>query len=150
MLSYIRESQEDDLPRSGSTQQGPGGASGPEGDSEFLTVSGREKSVKKSTAFVTALFIAASIGLVMMAKKSNVQSAEAAPMVDGKTQMEMAISRMTGVSSEMSLRMDEVVQKFYEFSDVSQVETDDLNKNPFQASLEATAACTDSELREIT
>jgi len=132
MLSYIKESQTEALPQGNGSNSGSGEASSDVSDSTFLTVSGREKSAQKSTVFVTSLFIVASVGLVLMAKKSHVQTADAMPMVDGKTQMEVAISRVTGVSSDMSLRMDEIVQKFYEFSDVSQVKADELNKNPFE------------------
>jgi preprotein translocase subunit SecG len=101
-------------------------------DAMFLTVSGRDQSVRKSTAVVTALFIIASIGLVLMAKKSHIQSASATSAADSQTKIEMAISRVTGASSEMTTRMDEVVQKFHQFSDVLQVEVDELQKNPFE------------------
>ena len=132
MLSYMRESQSDPLEQGSVNQVSPEGTEEPSSDSVFLTVSGREHSVRKSTTFVTALFIVASVGLVVMAKKSHVQSAGAAPAVDSQTQIEMAICRVTGVSSEMTGQMDEIVQKFYEFSDVYQVEVDELTKNPFQ------------------
>ncbi len=132
MLSYIRESQTETVGQGSSDDQASRGAGEPGSDDMFLTVSGRDKTVRKSTAFVTALFIVVSIGLVLMAKKSHVQSTGATPAKDSQAQIEMAINRVTGGSSEMTLRMDEIVQKFSEFSDVSQVEVDDLNKNPFQ------------------
>jgi preprotein translocase subunit SecG len=144
MLSYIRESQTEALDQ-GDPQNGAlGGSDQVDSDSTFLTISGRDQSVRKSTVFVTSLFILASIGLVMMAKRSHIQTAGATPAVDSKTQIEMAISRVTGVSSEMTLRMDEIVQKFYEFSDVFQVKVADLNKNPFQLAL----APVDLEVKE--
>jgi preprotein translocase subunit SecG len=132
MASYIRESQTEAIGQEGPDDHAAGGAGGPDPDATFLTVSGRDKSVQKSTAFVTALFITASIGLVLMAKKSHVQSTGATPAKDSQAQIEMAINRVTGVSSDMTLRMDEIVQKFSEFSDVSQVKVAELNKNPFE------------------
>lgn len=132
MLSYIRESQTEALGQEDPDDQASRGAGESDSDAAFLTVSGRDQTVRKSTAFVTALFIIASIGLLLMAKKSHVQSTGATPAQDSQAQIEMAINRVTGVSSEMTLRMDEIVQKFSEFSDVSQVKVDDLNKNPFQ------------------
>jgi len=132
MLSYIRESQTEVVGQEGSSENAVGGAAQPASDDTFLTVSGRDKSVRKSTAFVTALLITASIGLTLMAKKSHIQSADATPAKDSQAEIEKAISRVTGVSSEMTGRMDEIVQKFSEFSDVSQVKVTELNKNPFQ------------------
>jgi len=132
MLSYIRESQTEASGQENPDDQAPRGAEESASDDAFLTVSGRDQTVRKSTAFLTALFIVASIGLLLMAKKSHVQSTGATPAQDSQAQIEMAINRVTGVSSEMTLRMDEIVQKFSEFSDVSQVKVDDLNKNPFQ------------------
>lgn len=146
MLSYIRESQTEALGEGNPKHQASGGAGEAADDAMFLTVSGRDKTVRKSTAFVTALFIVASIGLFLMAKKSHVQSAGAKPAEESKAQIEMAINRVTGVSSEMTLRMDEIVQKFSEFSDVSQVKVADLNKNPFQLVL----IPTDTETKEET
>jgi preprotein translocase subunit SecG len=132
MLSYIRESQTEAVGQGSPDDQASRGAGEPGSDDTFLTVSGRDQTVRKSTAFVTALFIVVSIGLILMAKKSHVQSTGATPAKDSQAQIEMAINRVTGVSSDMTLRMDEIVQKFSEFSDVSQVKVDDLNKNPFQ------------------
>jgi hypothetical protein len=47
------------------------------------------------------------------------------------TQIEDAISRVTGVSSQMKESTAEIVKKFYEFSDVFQVKVGELAKNPF-------------------
>ena len=46
-------------------------------------------------------------------------------------QIENAIAQLTGIKTEMNSRMDEVVDKFYQFSDVEQVKVDELKKNPF-------------------
>lgn len=143
MLSYIRESQTEAMDQAGRGDQAQGDVGEAISDTTFLTVSGREQSARKSTMFVTALFVIASIGLVLMAKKSHLKNAGASPAKDGQMQIEMAISRVTGVSSEMTHRMDEIVQKFSEFSDVSQVDVDELNKNPFQ--LVMTSAETETE-----
>ena len=132
MLSYIRESQTEAMDQGGRDNQTLGDAGEDASDASFLTVSGRDQHARNSTVFLTALFVIASIGLVLMAKKSHIKNAGAAPVKESQAQIEMAISRVTGVSSEMTHRMDEIVQKFSEFSDVSQVKVDDLNKNPFQ------------------
>ena len=67
-----------------------------------------------------------------MIRKSTPQAASAKVVDTEETQIEMAISRLTGVRSEMFSRLDEIVKKFYRFSDVQQVEVNELVKNPFK------------------
>jgi len=67
-----------------------------------------------------------------MIKKSSPQTAAAASVGDEKTQIEIAIARLTGAGSEMFNRMDQIGKKFYEFSDVQQVRVYELAKNPFE------------------
>jgi hypothetical protein len=66
-----------------------------------------------------------------MIKKSTPKTASAADETE-QTLIETAISRLTGVKSQMFDRMDEIVKKFYEFSEVPQVEVNELSKNPFE------------------
>ncbi len=70
-----------------------------------------------------------------MIKKSSPQKASAQSGVTEETQIESAITRLTGVKSEMFSRMDEILKKFYEFSNVLQVDTKELIKNPFELEL---------------
>jgi len=100
----------------------------------YLTVSAKNKNVRKSTILLAVLFGIGLFCLWFMVKKSTPQSASAAAATE-ETQIEMAITRLTGVKSEMFSRMDEIVNKFYEFSDVLQVEVDELAKNPFELEL---------------
>ncbi|MCK4887628.1 MAG: hypothetical protein KAS96_09590 [Planctomycetes bacterium] len=97
---------------------------------DFLTVSTHSKTVRKSTTALGVLFAIGILALFFMIKKSSPIPASAeAKTEDAK--IEMAIGRLTGVSSEMVTRMDQVVQKFYEFSDVKQVKINELAKDPF-------------------
>jgi hypothetical protein len=100
-------------------------------ESEYLTVASRGKNVRKTTYLLVGLFVLGLICLCFMIKKSTPASASAAGGAE-ETQIELAISRLTGVSSEMFHRMDEIVRKFYEFSDVQQVSVNELLKNPFK------------------
>jgi len=70
--------------------------------------------------------------LLFMIKKSTPRTANAAADSTEETMIEMSITRLTGFSSEMFNRMDEIVKKFYEFSDVQQVRVNELVKNPFE------------------
>ncbi len=98
---------------------------------DFLTVSSQGKSVRKSTTLFGVLFVIGVLALFFMIKKSSPMPVSA----DAKTEdarIEVAISNLTGVSSEMTTGMDQVVQKFHEFSDVKQVGTNELVKDPFK------------------
>jgi preprotein translocase subunit SecG len=97
---------------------------------EYLTVAGRGRAVRKTTYMLVGLFIVGLVCLWFMVRKSTPRQAGAAGRED--TQIEQAISRLTGVSSEMFDRMDEIVGKFYEFSEVQQVKVNELAKNPFR------------------
>lgn len=99
---------------------------------KYLTVANRRKSVRRSTILVVVLFGLGLVGLWFMIRKSSPQTASAAPTGVEETQIEDAIARLTGFSSEMFSRMDQIVKKFYEFSDVMQVQVSELVKNPFE------------------
>ena len=134
MLSFMREQRYEDLSEPKGLGSG-GGAAGGGKDShrqKYLTVAGRGKNVRRSTYMVAAVFGAGLICLLFMIKKSTPQSASASSTAMEEAQIETAIERLTGVKSEMYDRMDEIVNKFYEFSDVPQVNVNELVKNPFR------------------
>lgn len=99
---------------------------------QYLTVSYKNKSVRRSTMLLAALFVAGLLCLWFMIKKSTPQSASAEVASSDEKQIEMAIAQLTGVETEMFHRMDEIVNKFYEFSNVLQVQVEELVKNPFE------------------
>jgi hypothetical protein len=106
---------------------------------EFLTVAASKKSVQKSTILVAVLVAVGLASLGFMIKKNRPQTAVAQSSKDEQTQMAATITRITGISSEMLSRMDQIVKKFYEFSDVFQVGVNELSKNPFQVEAYAAA-----------
>ncbi|MHC4482161.1 MAG: hypothetical protein ACYSW4_01290 [Planctomycetota bacterium] len=134
MLSFMREQEFED-----SSSQKPLGAAGttPTGgaeepqEQEYLTVAARSRNVRKTTWLLAVLFAIGLLCLLFMIKKSTPQTATAGSGT-AETQLEMAIARLTGIKSEMFNRMDEIVNKFYEFSDVQQVKVNELVKNPFE------------------
>jgi len=141
MLSFLREQSNGDEPA-----QQPGTAvESAQGDDaensqeqEYLTVAAPGKRTRKSTIFLAVLFIIGLLCLGYMIKKSTPQAASAASDVTEETQLEAAITRLTGVKSEMFSSMDEIVNKFYEFSDVVQIKVGELVKNPFKVELFST------------
>jgi hypothetical protein len=134
MLSFMREQEPQNA--SGRPAAGPGPQDGPlsdpSGAQEYLTVTANSKSLRRSTTVVAVLVGIGLLGLMIMIRRSQPQAASAAPADGNQTKIEAAIGRLTGVRSEMAGRMDEIVKKFYQFSDVVQVKVDELVKNPFE------------------
>jgi preprotein translocase subunit SecG len=101
-------------------------------EQQYLTVAAQGKDVRKMTMLLAILFVIGLLCLLFMIRKSVPQSAPAASNSVEESKIEKAIERITGVGSEMFKRMDQIVNKFYEFSDVQQVRVYELVKNPFE------------------
>ena len=67
-----------------------------------------------------------------MIKKSTPSTASAASDPAEGSKIEQAIARLTGVKTEMFNGLGEIVDKFYQFSDVLQVKVGELSKDPFE------------------
>ncbi len=151
MLSFLRDQNPEELPAdkkmkkaaaaaasktsSGKKAAGnkvPSDGADKSQESEFLTVASHGKRVRKTTTLLAVLFIIGLVCLWFMIKKSNPKAASAANGKNEDTLVETAIARLTGVKEEMFGRMDEIVGKFYEFSEVPQVKANELAKNPFE------------------
>lgn len=138
MLSFLRDQNLEDIPAQKKTNKTAGKAPGDGDDtdksqeSEYLTVATQKKRVRKSTTLLAVLFIIGLLCLWFMIKKSTPKAASAASAETEETLIETTIARLTGVKSKIFNRMDEIVKKFYEFSDVPQVKVDELSKNPFE------------------
>jgi len=141
MLSFLREQGNGDLP---AQQPNPAGETTPDEGvqktqyQEYLTVGSHKKRARKSTMLLAILFIAGLVCLGYMIKKSTPKAATAASDSTEDTKLEVAISRLTGIKSEMFDSMDGVVKKFNKLSDVLQVKVGELVKNPFKLELVAT------------
>jgi len=101
-------------------------------EQQYLTVAAQGKDVHKMTMLLAVLFVIGLLCLWFMIKKSAPRTATAASVGTEETKITKAIARLTGVGSEMFKRMDQIVKKFYEFSDVRQVRVSELVKNPFE------------------
>jgi len=126
MLSFMREQG---LGKKGVDKEQGVGEDARE-QQEYLTVSSRGKNARKTTYLLAVLFAIGFLSLWVMIQKSTPSAASASN--NEESQIESAITRLTGVSSDMFDRMDEIVNKFYEFSDVLQVDVEELAKNPFR------------------
>jgi len=134
MLSFMREHGAGDSSTRQSKGSDPhGGPTSDDGAQEFLTVATNRSKLRKSTILVVILVAIGLVCLWFMIHKSQPQAASAKQADEEETRLEAAIGRLTGVSSEMVNRMDRIVKKFYEFSDVFQVRVEELVKDPFEA-----------------
>ena len=141
MLSFMKEQSLGALGVSKGSVKGKSDSAGQEsveskqtqGNAElgYITVASRGKNVRKTTYLLVVLFSIGALCLWFMIKKSGLGKAEAGTGAE-ESQIEVAIARLTGVKSEMFSRMDEILGKFYEFSNVRQVKASDLVKNPFK------------------
>ncbi|HUW18749.1 MAG TPA: hypothetical protein VMW16_05560 [Sedimentisphaerales bacterium] len=134
MLPFMREQELGELsnpkPPAGGNNPADGAARPQE--QEYLTVATKSKNVRNTTCLLVVLFGIGLVSLLLMIKKSAPRTAGAGGANNVETQIETAISRLTGIKAEMFKRMDEIVKKFYEFSDVQQVKVNELAKNPFE------------------
>lgn len=135
MLSFLRESNTGDLPAETAARNAKQKGSSQPLEQEFFTVASQGRAVRKSTTVLVVLFVAGLVCLGFMIKKSTPKAAMASDAPSADVQIETAIARLTGIKSEMFSSMDEIVSKFYEFSDVLQVQVSELVKNPFQLEL---------------
>ena len=138
MLSFQKEQGVGNLPgqkQNAVTAGSKGNGSEKSQDQSYLTVAEHGKRARNSTVVLAVLFIIGLICLWFMIRESSPQAASAATDQTEGARIEAAITRLTGVKSEVFGRMDEIVRKFYEFSDVLQVQVSELAKNPFRLEL---------------
>ncbi len=136
MLSFLRDQNGGTLPEEQQEQNVPiqaaaNGAEKPQ-EQEFFTVSAHGSRTRKSTIVLAIFFIIGMLCLWFMIRKSAPQAASAETTNVEEAKLEAAVSRLTGVKSEVFSNMDGLVKKFYEFSDVLQVQVSELVKNPFK------------------
>jgi hypothetical protein len=141
MLSFMREQG-----ASRASDNQPAGVESPaarapntDDGQEFLTVAANKSSLRQSTIFVVLLVAVGLASLGYMIRRNRPQAAIAQSSKDEQTRMAATISHLTGISSEMFTRMDQIVKKFYEFSNVFQVGVNELSKNPFEVETVAAA-----------
>jgi preprotein translocase subunit SecG len=119
-------------------------------EQKYLTVADQKKTVRRSTVLLAVLFGIGLLCLWLMIKQSTPQTTPAAAVSEEEAQIEMAIAKLAGGESEAINRLDEeqIVKKFYEFSDVQQVKLEELMKNPFSYNLSLTNLSDKSDIEE--
>lgn len=128
MLSFL---QDEGLPGSLVQDGGTEGDSTGQGQ-EFFAVAAQKKRVRKTTYLLAVLFCVGLLCLWFMIKKSTPEEVSAEMVGTEESRIEMAIAQLIGVRSEIFSGLEKIVGKFYEFSDVQQVQVNELVKNPFK------------------
>ncbi|MHC4741463.1 MAG: hypothetical protein ACYS8Z_06105 [Planctomycetota bacterium] len=148
MLSFLRDSGFDDLPAEKDTAAGAGSGDGKPGDGgqDYVEVTTNAGRVRRSTTLLAILLVVGLGCIWYMMKSTSPQPAGAATDAN-TTDIERAIVHITGAKTEMFGKMGDLVGKFNEFSDVPQVEVDELVKNPFE--LETVAAADAGEAQPV-
>jgi len=134
MLSFLRDSGFEDLPAekdSGAGKVSPESGQGG-GDQDYVAVSTNSGRVRRSTTLLAVLLVAGLVCIWFMVKKSTPQGAGAATGDANTADIERAIVNITGAKTEIFGKMDDLVGKFNEFSEVPQVKVNELVKNPFE------------------
>src|SRR3990172_3024 len=132
MLSFLREQGVDDLPAEKDAGAGKTSEGSQECNQDFIAVSTTPGGVRRSTVVLAVLLAAGLVCIWFMVKKTTPQSAGAASSDANSSDIEQAIARITGAKTEIFGKMDDLVGKFNEFSDVPQVDVNELVKNPFE------------------
>jgi hypothetical protein len=150
MLSFLREQGGIDLPtrKDDVTASKTTTGDGEQPQEQYLTVADHGGRTRKSTILLAVLFIAGLLCLWFMIKKSAPSAAVAQAAETEEVKIEAALARLTGFKSELFNKMDEIVRKFYEFSDVLQVKVNELSKNPFALEIEMKSTKEESKVEK--
>ncbi len=127
MLSFMKDDRVDPTDAVNEKNQ----QNSPEKGQDFISVSSKSGSLRKSTTLVGILFIVGGLCLWLMIKKSTPQAASAEDTGAEELRIEKAIAQLTGGKAEAD-NVDHVLDRLYEYSDVEQVQVNELAKNPFE------------------
>ncbi len=136
MLSFMRDDEiKNSQPEGQNIQADGSGFEDEQVDSEqdYLAVAEHGRNLRHSTIMLAIVFSIGALCLLFMIKKSTPKTASAATAEE--TRIENAIAELTGIKTEMHSRMGDIVDKFYQFSDVEQIDVRQLKKNPFMRDL---------------
>ncbi len=136
MLDYMKEQNSMNNNQAARSTGGPDAASAQDRDAsgDYYSVSGKSQQASKSTYLLIAFFILGFGLLWLMIIKSTPKKAGAASIntqTPEEVRLENALTTITGSKSQMNSGIKKIVKKFYQFSDVPQVQLNELSKNPF-------------------
>ena len=130
MLSFLQKQLSEDSSNCGGSVQSDDSEQPQE--QEYLIVADHKKQVRKSSITLGALFGVGFLCFVFMLTRNSPKSASAAAAESDQMQLEIAIAKLGGASSEIFSGVEKMINKFHEFSKVRQVDAGELIKNPFK------------------
>jgi hypothetical protein len=135
MLSFLKDERNKNA-ESPAGQPAPQAApDSPDGqvsrEEDFLVPTEHGKNTKQSTLVLIGLFVVGALCVWFMIKKSTPGSAGAAPNPE-EAKIEAAIAQLTGIQTEVTNKVDDIVGRFSKISAVDQVNVGELKKNPFR------------------
>ena len=133
MLSFMQDGQSAPQDAGNQSDQNNAVGASPGGDQDFLTTAHHGKNLKHSTITLALLFTVGALCVWFMIKKTTPSAASAAGTEEAK--IESAIAQLTGIKTEMDTHVGQIVERFYEFSEIDQIGVDELKKNPFEHEL---------------
>ncbi len=137
MLSFMRDNEDkDSLPESKNSRVSNRTFDNKQSGTvpNYLVPAAHGRNLKHSTIMLAVLFSIGALCLWFMVNKTAPKTVSAA-VENEETEIENAIAQITGIKTEMNSRVDNVVNKLYQFSEINQVEVDELKKNPFKLDL---------------
>ncbi len=136
MLSFMKDGQTEGKKIAADGISEPNGVDSPQsgGDQDFLTTAQHGKNLKHSTITLALLFTVGALCIWFMIKKTTPSAASAGTSTE-EAQIESAIAQLTGIKTEMDTHVGQIVDKFYEFSEIEQIRVGELKKNPFEHEL---------------
>ena len=140
MLSYLKE---------GTSVEPPAASEGPaaeRGQEEYLTTAHRGKSAKQSTMILAVLFAVGAVVVWWMIKK--VSPGELQAVGDDTAKIEEVIAQLNSFKSEVNGKMDTMVGRFYQASELGQIGVNELKKNPFCLETNTPEPATAADLSE--
>jgi hypothetical protein len=142
MLSFLKDERNKnaaapvDQPAQPVDQTNPDGQVSREED--FLVPTEHGKNTKQSTLILVVLFVVGALCVWFMIKKSTPASANAAPNPE-EAKIEAIVTQIIGIKTE-SDKVDDIVGRFSQISEVDQVNVTELKKNPFRRDMVLGAA----------
>ncbi|MHC5061230.1 MAG: hypothetical protein ACYTFK_09125 [Planctomycetota bacterium] len=138
MLSFLRDDNSNDVTDDASQLSSGGAEVAGEGeqaeDMDYLKPAAHGKNTKRTTVILMILFAVGALCVWVMIKKAAPNLATAATSQQ-EVQIDNALTQLTGIKTEMNSRIDQMLDKFYQYADVDQVKTHELNRNPFRHEL---------------
>ncbi len=100
-----------------------------EDDGDFLEPASSEKKLKQSTIVMMVLFLLGGACVWFMIKKTTPAAVNAA-LSPEETRLEQAIASINNTTQTQN-KMQDILDKFYKFSEFEQISVSELKKNPF-------------------